>query len=212
MLHTLSIIAIVTGVICALIIAGDILFRRRQKMMVMNFVYPITGLYAGPLALLVYFTIGQRGSDKLSYWQAVVKGTLHCGAGCTLADMIVETALLFFPVVLFGRKLYGAWAVDYGAALLIGIVFQYFALMPMRDLSPREGIVEAAKADVLSLTAWQIGMYGWMAIATFLIFNHELKADTPLFWFMMQLAMLLGFVTAYPMNWFLIRSGIKEKM
>lgn len=55
-------------------------------------------------------------------------------------------------------------------------------------------------------------MYGWMAIATFLIFGHEIEKTSPVFWFMMQIAMLVGFLTAYPVNWWLLRSGIKEKM
>jgi hypothetical protein len=29
---------------------------------------------------------------------------------------------------------------------------------------------------------------------------------------MMQIAMLCGFVTSYPVNWWLVRSGIKEAM
>ena len=33
-----------------------------------------------------------------------------------------------------------------------------------------------------------------------------------MFWFMMQIAMLAGFVTSYPVNWWLLRSGVKEKM
>ncbi|MEO8081682.1 MAG: DUF4396 domain-containing protein [Caldimonas sp.] len=28
----------------------------------------------------------------------------------------------------------------------------------------------------------------------------------------MQVAMVAGFVTAYPVNWWLIRAGIKERM
>jgi len=32
------------------------------------------------------------------------------------------------------------------------------------------------------------------------------------FWFMMQIVMLCGFGTSYPVNWWLLRSGIKEKM
>ena len=31
-------------------------------------------------------------------------------------------------------------------------------------------------------------------------------------WFMMQIAMVCGFPTSYPVNWWLITSGIKEKM
>jgi len=36
--------------------------------------------------------------------------------------------------------------------------------------------------------------------------------DSPEFWFAMQLAMLGGFMTSYPVNWLLIRAGWKEKM
>ncbi|WP_425127136.1 DUF4396 domain-containing protein [Burkholderia gladioli] len=35
---------------------------------------------------------------------------------------------------------------------------------------------------------------------------------SPEFWFAMQLAMLAGFATSYPVNWWLIHSGMKEKM
>jgi hypothetical protein len=31
-------------------------------------------------------------------------------------------------------------------------------------------------------------------------------------WFMMQIAMLVGFLTSYLANWWLVRSGVKEKM
>ena len=86
----------------------------------------------------------------------------------------------------------------------------------MRGLSLLPGIWAAIKADTLSLTAWQIGMYGFMAIAYFAIFRTvfgvELKPNMVEFWFMMQIAMLCGFVTSYPVNWWLIRAGLKEKM
>jgi hypothetical protein len=32
------------------------------------------------------------------------------------------------------------------------------------------------------------------------------------FWGAMQVAMIAGFITSYPMNWWLIRVGIKERM
>ncbi len=51
-----------------------------------------------------------------------------------------------------------------------------------------------------------------MAIATFATFGHEIEKTNPVFWFMMQIAMLAGFLTAYPVNWWLLRAGIKEKM
>jgi hypothetical protein len=51
-----------------------------------------------------------------------------------------------------------------------------------------------------------------MAIATFGIFQRELSKGSALFWFMMQIAMFFGFITAYPVNWWLLRRGIKEEM
>ncbi len=132
--------------------------------------------------------------------------------------------MFFFPVVaiwfgwgwLFPEKMFAVWVVDYLFAFAFGIAFQYFTIAPMRDLSLGQGLKEAIKADALSLTAWQVGMYGFMAFANFYLFRHLLGAALDVasveFWFMMQIAMLAGFGTAYPVNWWLIRRGIKEAM
>jgi hypothetical protein len=197
-------------------------------MAIMNVVWPITALYAGPLAVWAYYRIGRlsthaamhRAKDQgkeppaksKPFWQSVGIGATHCGSGCTLGDLVAEWLVVLIPLTLFGRKIFGTWALNYAFALLFGIAFQYFAIVPMKGLSPGRGVVAALKADFLSLTAWQIGMYGWMAIVTFAIFGHEIPKTDPVFWFMMQIAMLAGFLTAYPVNWWLIRSGIKEKM
>jgi hypothetical protein len=84
--------------------------------------------------------------------------------------------------------------------------------VPMRNLPVGKGLVQALKADFLSLTAWQVGMYGWMALMRFAVFGRDLPKTSPAFWFLMQIAMAAGFVTAYPVNWWLVRSGVKEKM
>jgi hypothetical protein len=86
----------------------------------------------------------------------------------------------------------------------------------MRNLGLAEGLREAIKADTLSLTCWQIGMYGFMALAHFWFFPQVLgrayDAGTPEFWFAMQGAMIAGFITAFPINRWLISRGIKEAM
>ncbi|MBE7157779.1 MAG: DUF4396 domain-containing protein [Rhodospirillales bacterium] len=227
-LHTLALVSLTLAGVSFLWILVDVLAGHHQHMWIMDVVWPVTGLYAGPLAVWAYYKVGrlsthhammmakEHGEEmpgkKKPFWQMVGVGALHCGSGCTLADMLVEWALIYFPVVLFGQKIFGSWAVDYVVALIFGLVFQYFAIQPMRDLSVGEGIKEAVKADTLSLTAWQVGMYGWMAIVTFAIFGHEIAKTNPVFWFMMQLAMLAGFLTSYPVNWWLLQSGIKERM
>jgi hypothetical protein len=225
-LQVVATISIIVAIVCSGIIVIDLLSGNKQQMMIMNFVWPITGLYGGPIALVAYYTIGRKSTKKRMmmakeqqipmpskpFWQSVAVGALHCGSGCTLGDIIAETLLLLIPVVVIGSKLYGSWVIDYVFAFALGIVFQYYSIKPMKNLSPKQGFIAALKADTLSLTAWQVGMYGGMAIATFLIFKHRLEASTIIFWFVMQFAMLLGFITAFPVNWWLLKKGIKEVM
>jgi hypothetical protein len=51
-----------------------------------------------------------------------------------------------------------------------------------------------------------------MALVVFILFRHDIPKTSPVFWFMMQIAMLVGFLTSYPVNWWLIRKGLKEEM
>lgn len=154
---------------------------------------------------------GMKGRPR---WQPVVLSTLHCGAGCTLADIVGEWFLFFVPVAIGGSILAGTWVVDYLLALAFGIGFQYAAIRGMERTLPRgEAIRRAAKADILSLTAWQAGMYGWMAVAIFALNGGEAMPRTSfVFWFTMQVAMACGFLVALPVNILLIRAGIKKGM
>lgn len=154
---------------------------------------------------------GMKGRPR---WQSVVLSTLHCRAGCTLADIVGEWFLFFVPVAIGGSILAGTWVVDYLLALAFGIGFQYAAIRGMERTLPRgEAIRRAAKADILSLTAWQAGMYGWMAVAIFALNDGEAMPRTSfVFWFSMQVAMACGFLVALPVNILLIRAGIKKGM
>lgn len=55
-------------------------------------------------------------------------------------------------------------------------------------------------------------MYGFMTSANFYLFvqvsHHEIKPYMPEFCFMMQIAMIGGFITAYSVNWWRLRKGI----
>jgi hypothetical protein len=152
------------------------------------------------------------GVVRQPYWQVVFKGTTHCGAGCTLGDIIGEWGIFIAAATLAGITLWPEYIADFCLAYVLGIAFQFFAIAPMRGLGLRQGIVAAVKADTLALTAFEIGLFAWMAIFTVIIFNQALRPDSPVYWFMMQIGMVIGFATSYPMNWWLISKGIKEKM
>lgn len=51
-----------------------------------------------------------------------------------------------------------------------------------------------------------------MALYHFVLWEPPLSLDSPEYWFMMQIGMIVGFFTAWPVNAWLIKSGIKEKM
>src|SRR6266516_3912546 len=69
---------------------------------------------------------------------------------------------------------------------------------------------DAIKSDTLSVLSFEVGLFGWMALAQYLIWNAPI--DSSSHWFLMQIGMMLGFVTSWPVNRWLLRHGIKEPM
>ena len=222
----LSWVSLAVAVLCAADILIDIYGRRRrQRMPVMEAVWPVTALYFGPVASLAYRRWGRPASRRWldeqgldepperPFWTKVAVGVSHCGAGCTLGDIVAEWVVFALGVQIAGMALLPEYIGDYVLALLLGIVFQYLAIAPMRGLSFGKGIVQAAKADVLSLTAFEVGLFGWMVLMALVFFpGPHLHPDSPVYWFGMQLGMVLGFFTAWPVNVWLIRKSIKEAM
>jgi hypothetical protein len=209
----------------ALAIVYDIRGRgRRQRMGIMEGVWPVTALYFGPLTWRGYRRLGtdkraarhQLGPGPGSgavFAGKVAVGTTHCGAGCTLGDIIGAWVVPFAALKLAGLALYAEYIVDYSLAFSLGILFQYFAIAPMRGISGWPGIKAALKADALSLTAFEVGLFGWMALMQLVFFPvSHLTPDHVAYWLLMQVGMILGFATSYPVNWWLIRRGIKEAM
>jgi hypothetical protein len=138
----------------------------------------------------------------------------HCGSGCSLGDVISEFAVFWLGLTVAGLVLPAEYIGDYILALALGIIFQYFAIAPMRGLGLKAGLIAATKADFISLTAFEIGLFGWMAIMAFVLFPapHHLTPSFASFWFLMQVGMMVGFATAWPANVWLLKRGIKVPM
>ncbi len=97
--------------------------------------------------------------------------------------------------------------------MMLGIIFQFAAIRAMSSDRTRVLLGRAAKADVWSLTAFEIGLFGWMALMWWVFFpDPHLTATSVTFWFLMQVGMTIGFATSYPMNALLISRGVKEAM
>lgn len=219
--------ALAVGIASAIAMAVDIYGRGyRQRMPIMEGVWPVTGLYFGPAAWWAYRRFGRPSSDRWLRehdrdsppdkpgWATVAVGVSHCGAGCTLGDIAAEFAVFGLGLAVAGTALPFELVGDYLLAVALGLLFQFFAIAPMRGLGVRDGLKAAAKADILSLSAFEVGLFGWMALMAFVFYpapNH-LHPDSPVYWFLMQVGMIIGFFTAWPANVWLLRRGIKEAM
>jgi hypothetical protein len=224
-IETIGWISLAAAFASALAILGDIYLRgHRQKMAIMEAVYPITALYWGPFALWFYFRHGRRDSkpvidkrgapdpDTMPRWVVLSKAVSHCGAGCTVGDIIGEWLVVALGLTIAGKALFVDMPMDFALAWTLGIVFQYFTIVPMRDVSRRQGIWAAVKADTLSIVAFQVGLFAGMVVYQMVLWSEPLPKTTATYWMMMQLSMILGFFTAMPVNSWLINKGVKEKM
>jgi len=231
MFNVIAWTSLAVAFLCAILISIDEI-RHPQKMWIMNVVWPVTALYFSIFGLWGYFragrkmtkaaTVGRREHEHMQMThqarsvptiaQAAISDS-HCGAGCTLGDIIAEFSLFALGWTLLGKTLYAEYAGDLLLAWLLGVAFQYFVIKPMRNLSPAKGLLAAIKSDTLSILTFEIGLFAWMALTFFVFFPRpHLEPTEPGYWFMMQIGMVLGFFTSYPLNWWPIKVGWKEAM
>jgi len=169
MFNTIYLTSLAVAFLCGILIAIDEI-RYRQKMWIMNLVWPLTALYFSIFGLWFYFGAGRkmtkttmasgieheykqmtrRTPSAPTFTQAAISD-FHCGAGCVLGDIIAEFSLFALGWTLFGKSLYAEYVGDLLLAWLFGIAFQYFVIKPMRNLSPAQGLIAAIKSDTLSI-------------------------------------------------------------
>lgn len=209
-LQILAYVYLVGGILAAIYIAYDILKKKHmQKMPIMNVVWPVTVFYLFPLGLWAYWHLGHTYSRTSSsdqqyfvksheytnnknsrpFWESIFVSATHCGAGCTIGDVISTWLIFIGSIVIFGSILATAVIFDFTFAWLLGVIFQYLAISEMRKVSLREGLVDSIKADTFSLAAFEIDLFGWMAIVALVISGTTWHANPtePVFWFMMQI-------------------------
>ena len=223
-------VALGLGFASALVIVADIVVLGNwQHMAIMNLAFPLTALYMGPIALWAYFARGRRMSQKRmhahgadmrtegeprdSLWQVSLSDS-HCGAGCALGDIGGEWIVWASAWAIGSTADLGPeYILDLPLAWTFGVLFQYFVIAPLRGQVGRLApLGDAITSDTLSVLSFEVGLFGWMALEHYVIWTPPLPIDSSSHWFMMQIGMILGFVTSWPVNRWLLRHGIKEPM
>ena len=192
---------------CAGVIGYDIAVnRRRQPMAVMNVVFPVTALYFGPLAVAFYWRWARAPAAVTGRPMAMSRTAVpqRASAAAALDGMHLPAGLDTHHDLVGGagpdtpservRPWWGTMAIEVshcGSGCSLGDVISEFA--------------------VFALTAFEIGLFGWMAVMAFVLFPapHRLVPSSAAFWLLMQVGMMIGYGTSWPANVWLVRRGIK---
>ncbi len=218
-LTALSWIYVGLALLCAGALVYDIYGRGyRQRVRAMELVWPTTALYLGPLALLAYHRLGRPRSER---WErdhggarasslpvAATAGGLPGGAASTLAHFVGVPLVVLSGLTIAGLDLWALILVIALIATVLLFVFEYFfSTVPKRSLAVGKGIAVALLVAVVTVLAFDIGMGGWML---FLHFSGAMPPPTDIaFFFLMQIGLMLGFLTGYPAVMWLVGRGTK---
>lgn len=121
------------------------------------------------------------------------------------------------PVLKWGFVLLTAYAGPLGAFLYVlgfGFGWTIFQALFMRDMAGGSYSRSLASTFMPELLSMNFLMAGMMPVATLgrtLLRLHPGPA-TPEFWFVMSMALTAGFVVAFPVNWWLVATGLKHGM
>ncbi len=207
----------------ALLSAGALLYDiygrgYRQRVRAMEAVWSVSALYFGPLSLLIYARWGRPRSEK---WQsehggplekslpaAVTTGGLPGGAASTVAHFIGVPLVVLSGLTIFGLDLWALILVIAVIATVLLFVFEYFfSTVRERGLASGKGLGVAFSIALVTVLAFDVGMGGWML---FLHFFWIMPPPTDVaFLFLMQIGLVLGFLTGYPAVAWLVARGTK---
>jgi hypothetical protein len=183
---------VAVAVASATLIAVDIFGRdHRQSSVAMNVVWPISALYLGPLALWLY-----RRWGRTSEAPPTAATGLAGGAASTLAHLVGVPLVIASGVTIAGIDLW---------VMILVIAVLATALLAVLEAAAGHPLARAAVLASVTVLAFDVGMGGWMLL---LHFSENMPAaSTMAFWFLMQLGVVLGTLTALPVvRWLTARN------
>jgi hypothetical protein len=132
---------------------------------------------------------------------------MHCVAGDGVG--IIAGALLSSA---FGIAGLAEVVLEY--VLGFGFGWTIFQALFMRDMSGgsyRRALADTFMAELLSMNFLMAGM-----VPTVMTLRRHIPSAVdplnPSFWFVMSMGLLVGFIVAYPMNWWLVAHHLKHGM
>ena len=192
-LTTLSWVFVTVSVLSAAALAFDIFGRgHRQPSRTMDVVWPVSALYLGPIAVALYARWGRPRSTP-----RVAVGGLAGGAASALAHLVGVPLVVLSGLTIAGIDLW---------PMILVIAFIAVALLAATEVTAGKPLGIAAFVGLVTVLAFDIGMGGWMLLLHFT--ENMPSASNIAFWFLMQLGIVLGTLTALPVVRWLRRQDL----
>ena len=132
---------------------------------------------------------------------------MHCVAGDGVG--ILAGAVLASVLALVGPA---EVIVEYVLGFAFGwMIFQALFMREMAGGSYSRSLTGTFIPELLSMNLLMAGMVPTVMVLRMLIASGT-DPLTPAFWFVMSIGLLVGFVVAYPMNWWLVANHLKHGM
>jgi hypothetical protein len=140
-------------------------------------------------------------------WRQALGSTMHCVAGDGVG--ILAGAVLAPALGIAGLL---EVALEYVLGFAFGwTIFQALFMRDMAGGSYRRALTGTFLSELLSMNLLMAGM-----VPTVMALRAHIPAAAdpvnPSFWFVMSMGLLIGFIVAYPMNWWLVAHHLKHGM
>jgi hypothetical protein len=184
------------------VLAYDLRRNNRGIAPLMKFVWTLTVLYSGLLGLGIYWYSGRPSIPDDRTARRACRSVAHCYSGCGAGEVIgvvVTAGLLSLdtPLVIAGTF---ACAYALGYSLTVGPLLQ-------EGVGFREAAWDALLTETPSITVMEV-----TAISVDIWLAGESTIGEPLFWSALLVSLTIGLAAAYPVNYILLRRGVKEGM
>ena len=140
-------------------------------------------------------------------WRQTLGSTMHCVAGDGVG--ILAGAVLSNLLNISGLAEIG---LEYVLGFSFGwTIFQSLFMRASAGGSYRRALAATFVPELVSMNFLMAGMVPTVAVLR----RHIGAADSPMtpsFWFVMSMGLLVGFVVAYPINWWLVANHLKHGM
>jgi hypothetical protein len=211
MLDGVMLLWFLLAAVSLLFVAIDI--RSTPESPVMKWGFVLLTAYTGVVGAFLYILgcreplPGTHEQYTAAQWRQTLGSTMHCVAGDgvgILAGAVISSVL--------GISGIAEMVLEYILGFAFGwSIFQALFMRGMAGGSYVSALKSTFMAELLSMNLLMAGMMPTMMILR----RHVPAADNPLtpnFWFVMSMALLVGFILAYPMNWWLVANHLKHGM